>query len=115
MVLAKCNNLDILLWLLRQRQRFRVEGLSMLPLLLPGDEVLVDKRAYRRSLPCVEDVVVLRSPIQPNLLLIKRVILVSPNKGCFVQGDNQSQSTDSRTFGWVGTELIIGRVTSRFM
>ena len=34
---------------------------------------------------------------------------------CFVQGDNPSYSRDSRRFGWVETELILGRVTSRFM
>ncbi|HEY9738578.1 MAG TPA: S24/S26 family peptidase, partial [Trichocoleus sp.] len=38
---------DLLLWLLRQRLRLRVVGRSMLPLLRPGEEVLVDLWAYR--------------------------------------------------------------------
>ncbi|MGK7877560.1 MAG: nickel-type superoxide dismutase maturation protease [Xenococcaceae cyanobacterium] len=109
------NVVDILLWLLRQRQRFRVEGISMLPLLQPGDEVLVNRRAYRRMLPSVEDVVVVWSPEQPDIRLIKRVISIHQSGACFLQGDNPSRSRDSRTFGWVEPHLILGRVTSRFL
>ncbi len=108
------NFWDILLWLLRRRKRFRVVGVSMLPLLLPGDEVLVEQWAYRRSRPCLEDLVVIRSPQQPEIRLIKRVIAVNQSGACFVQGDNPSQSTDSRVFGWVEPQLILGRVSSRF-
>ncbi len=108
------NFWDILLWLLRQRQRFRVVGISMLPLLLPGDEVLVDRCAYRRALPASDDVVVIISPDRPDIRLIKRVVAVHQNGACFVQGDNPSQSTDSRVFGWVEPHFILGRVTSRF-
>ncbi|NJR38642.1 MAG: nickel-type superoxide dismutase maturation protease [Leptolyngbyaceae cyanobacterium CSU_1_4] len=109
------NVLDVLLWLLRQRQRFRVEGVSMLPLLLPGEEVLVDRRAYWRSPPAREDLIVVRSPDQPSFRLIKRVVLTRQDGACFVQGDNPSQSTDSRVFGWVEPLFILGRVTSRFL
>ncbi|NET60122.1 MAG: signal peptidase I, partial [Symploca sp. SIO2E6] len=80
------NFWDLLLWLLRQRQRFRVAGVSMLPLLLPGDEVLVDQWAYRHSLPASEDVVVIRHPEHKDMRLIKRVIAVRQNGACFVQG-----------------------------
>ncbi len=109
------NVVDILLWLLRQRQRFRVEGISMLPWLQPGDEVLVNRRAYRRTLPSVEDVVVVWSPEQPDIRLIKRVISIDQSGACFLQGDNPSRSRDSRRFGWVEPHLILGRVTSRFL
>lgn len=87
----------------------------MLPLLQPGDEVLVNQRAYRRLHPSVADVVVVQSPEQPDLRLIKRVISIHPSGACFVQGDNSSHSTDSRIFGWVEPHLILGCVTSRFL
>lgn len=109
------NLVDILLWLLRQRQRFRVEGISMLPVLQPGDEVLVDRRAYRYERPSINDVVVIWSPQQPDLRLIKRVISIDQSGACFVQGDNRSCSTDSWSFGWVEPQCLVGRVTSRFL
>ena len=37
---------EFVLWLLGRRQRLRVVGNSMLPLLRPDDEVLIDPRAY---------------------------------------------------------------------
>lgn len=109
------NVVDIVLWLLRRRSRFQVKGLSMSPWLQPGDEVLVNQKAYLRSHPSIYDVVVICHPDQPHLRLIKRVISLNEKGACFVQGDNFLQSTDSRTFGWVEPHLIIGCVTSRFL
>ena len=57
----------------------------MLPLLLPGDEVLVDPQAYRRSRPFVEDLVVLRSPSQWDLCLIKRVKSINQSGDCRIK------------------------------
>lgn len=105
---------EILLWLLRLRRRFRVTGASMLPLLKPGDEVLIDPRAYRRQRPLVGDIVVLFHPQEPEQKIIKRVVEVCVDGRYRVQGDNTAASTDSRHFGLVGEELIIGRVTGRF-
>ena len=112
--LRSSNFLDILLWLFKQRQRFRVEGLSMLPLLSPGDEVLVNQYAYQRKSPRVNDIVVIFRPDQLEMRLIKRIIALRQNGDCFVQGDNASHSTDSRSFGWISSRLIFGQVTSRF-
>ena len=86
----------------------------MLPILLPGDEVFVDPNAYQRSPPTPGDAIALVSPDDSKIRLIKRVVSVRDNGTCFVLGDNPSQSTDSRVFGWVEPHLILGRVTCRF-
>ena len=103
---------ELLLWLLRRRQRFRVTGESMVPLLKPGDEVLIDAKAYAQHPPCINDIVVAQHPYQ-DIKLIKRVIALEDGR-CFLKGDNALESTDSRAFGAVQPEQILGRVTSRF-
>jgi len=105
---------DLLLWLLRLRRRFRVAGNSMMPLLKPGDELLIDPKAYRRKSPCPGDIVVARHPYRTDLKLVKRVISVFEDGRCYLRGDNPLESTDSDAFGSMPLELIIGRVTSRF-
>ncbi|MGF1478117.1 MAG: nickel-type superoxide dismutase maturation protease [Cyanophyceae cyanobacterium] len=104
---------DLLLWLLRRRQRFRITGMSMFPLLKPGDEVLLDPQAYRKQPPTINDLVVAQHPQQPQLRLIKRVVAVLED-GCYLKGDNSLESTDSRSFGAVSCKQVLGRVTCRF-
>jgi nickel-type superoxide dismutase maturation protease len=86
----------------------------MATLLEPGDEVLVDPRAYRQKPPRPGDLVVARHPYRTDLLLIKRVARVLENGYCALEGDNPAESTDSRAFGSLSPERILGRVTSRF-
>jgi nickel-type superoxide dismutase maturation protease len=105
---------ELLLWLLRLRRRFRVTGASMTPLLEAGDEVLIDPRAYRRRPPRPGDVVVAQHPYRRGLLLVKRVAKVGENGHCLLEGENQSESTDSRSFGSLPPDYILGQVTSRF-
>lgn len=105
---------EYVLWLLRQRRRFRVSGPSMLPLLQPGEEVLIDPLAYVDRHPSLGDVVVAEHPKRPNLRLVKRVIAVLDTGDCLLVGDNPDASTDSRNFGAVSQRNILGKVTSRF-
>ncbi|MGJ3251302.1 MAG: nickel-type superoxide dismutase maturation protease [Elainellaceae cyanobacterium] len=113
--LATVNWRDVLLWLLRRRQRFRVTGISMVPLLRPDEEVLVDLNAYRHASPRLGDIVVAEHPHRPGFRLIKRIVSIDGDHGYyFLEGDNRSESTDSRTFGSVSAAHIIGQVTSRF-
>ena len=108
---------EFLLWLLRRRYRYRVSGSSMLPMLQPGDEVLVDKRAYRKTGPQPGDLVVARHPYQKDVRLVKQVVSVDGDGRCQLEGTNPLgviESSDSRAFGPVSPEKIIGRVTSRF-
>jgi nickel-type superoxide dismutase maturation protease len=104
---------DLGRWLLRQRQRFRVAGLSMQPLLHPGEEVLINPQAYRTALPQPGDLVVAEHPHQPGLKLIKWVVSVEPG-GCFLKGLNETASTDSRSFGLVPPQKLLGQVVCRF-
>lgn len=111
--LPNCSVWEIILWLLKQKKRFRVSGESMLPLLQAGEEVLIDIAAYKQKLPEIGDLVVARHPNRPDLIMIKRVTEIN-EKGYFLTGDNYNFSTDSRSFGVVKLEHIVGKVTSRF-
>lgn len=86
----------------------------MLPLLQAGDLVLVDFKAYRDRPPQAGDLVVAQHPQKANLRLIKRVTLVF-DESCFLEGDNRLESTDSRSFGCVPFELLLGSVTSHLL
>lgn len=105
---------EFLLWLFRRRRRFRITGNSMLPLLKPGDEVLLNPRAYHLTPPQPGDIVVVRHPFQPELQLVKRVIRTLANEQYYLEGDNPAESSDSRSFGPVRLEQILGQITSRF-
>ena len=87
----------------------------MVPLLQPGDEVLIDPRAYLRDSPSPGDIVVARHPYRTDLRVVKRVASVLENGNCELEGDNRSESTDSRYFGPIPPQRILGRVTSRFV
>ena len=99
--------------LLKMRQRACITGSSMTPAFFPGEEVLYDPKAYQRRLPEVGDVVV---AIHPNTTqkIIKRVTSVLEDGSCFLTGDNQEASTDSRSFGFVSLKHILGKVICKF-
>jgi len=89
--------------------RFRVDDRSMEPILAPGDYVLVNRWSYKLHDPAKGDLVVVRDPQAPSQFLVKRIADVSVS-GAFVVGDNASLSRDSRAFGPVPRDLIVGRV-----
>lgn len=83
-----------------------VSGLSMIPTLAPGERLLV-----RLDGPIVlGDIVVFK---RANQFDVKRVIRIEPD-GVFVQGDNVQVSTDSRTYGLIPHDNVLGSVTYRF-
>ena len=112
--LKKSGWREFMLWLLRRRRRFRVTGNSMLPLLQPGEEVLIDPGAYRSRPPLPGEIVVAQHPYRSEVRLIKRVTSVVGDNQYVLKGDNPAGSTDSRAFGPITEHNIIGRVTSRF-
>lgn len=89
--------------------RFRVSDRSMEPGLSPGDYVLVNRWAYALARPEPGDLVVLRDPIATDRFLVKRVADVTAT-GVVVVGDNEASSRDSRAFGPVTHEAIVGKV-----
>jgi nickel-type superoxide dismutase maturation protease len=94
--------------------RYRVEGESMAPALSPGERVFVNRAVYWFSRPRPGDRVVVRDPRQPDRLLLKRIDRPDGSGGWLVLGDNPHASTDSRQFGPVGRELILGKVWFRY-
>ena len=93
--------------------RFVVEGESMAPSVSPGERVFVNRAAYWFRSPRAGDLVVLRDPRRPERLLIKRIDGTHGNS-FEVAGDSPDASTDSRAFGPVPADLIIGKVWFRY-
>jgi len=81
----------------------------MEPTLATGDYVLVNRWSYKVGRPAKGDLVVLRDPESPARYLVKRIADVGVS-GAYVVGDNAPLSRDSRAFGPVPEDLIVGRV-----
>ena len=111
--LPETNLLTLCLWLLRRRRRLKIVGNSMLPLLQPGEEILMDINAYKQAKPKINDIVVAIQP-RDRITIVKRVKQITPDGKYFLVGDNPSQSTDSRHWGTVSHQDILGKVTNRF-
>ena len=85
----------------------------MQPTLLPGDMVLVDPRAFRMSGPLVGDIVLARHPYERDVSIIKRVADITLEGRLVLHSDNPRVGSDSRQFGTISQERLIGRVTCR--
>lgn len=81
----------------------------MLPALLPGDLVLADPRALRRSGPQVGDIVVAQHPFKKGVRLIKRVASIESGR-VRLSGDNPAESTDSRGLGLFSVTELVAKV-----
>ncbi len=94
-------------WLAGRRRRVRVAGDSMLPTLAEGQFVLVDAS---RS-PDVGQLTVANHPTRPDLLVVKRVTAIAADGRVELGSDNPAAGTDSRTWGPLSPDSIIGTVT----
>lgn len=89
--------------------KFTVSGNSMLPTLKEGQDVLSFNWAYLGKKPKVGDIVVIK---QDGKEMVKRVQKVDGRR-IFVEGDNKEESTDSRYFGPISRDQIVGKVGYR--
>ena len=102
---------DLLLFFLGRRRLFQVEGNSMLPSFPPGQRLLVKMLPQSGKSPSPGSVVICRHPNDTNLVLTKRV-WQSNGDWLELRGDNPEASTDSRQFGKVPLNSVIGVVTA---
>ncbi|MDR1143916.1 MAG: signal peptidase I [Spirochaetaceae bacterium] len=97
------------------------QGRSMLPTLQPGSVLVVNKAAYgfrvplldvyllRWSVPRSGDMVVFYTPLGERA--VKRCFYV--NEGAFfARGDNDLESFDSRSYGLIPVDHILGKVVA---
>lgn len=81
----------------------------MQPTIKDGTAVLVNRLAYLLKKPKIGDIVVLKR----QKYIIKRIAAINPSadgEQVFVIGDNKKESNDSRHFGWIGKDNILGKV-----
>jgi nickel-type superoxide dismutase maturation protease len=102
---------DLLALFLFRRRHMRVDGFSMAPTLLPGDLVLITPMQAEATLPALGSIVVARHPGRSSTRIIKRLAEIQAGR-LVLLGDNPGASTDSRQFGAVPRQLLIGVVTS---
>ncbi|GAA5010103.1 nickel-type superoxide dismutase maturation protease [Kitasatospora paranensis] len=86
-----------------------VAGPSMRPTLRDGDQVVVRYGARIRP----GAVVVVRHPLRQDLLVVKRAA-ERRRGGWWLLSDNPLVTTDSREFGVVPDDLVLGRVLLRY-
>lgn len=85
--------------------RVAVTGQSMIPTLAPGEWLLV-----RRNVPPRPGAVVVVAV--DGRRVVKRLTRITAD-GYWVEGDNAAVSTDSRTYGAVPRDAILGEVRWR--
>ena len=92
------------------RQHLRVVGNSMEGTISEGDLVIFKTRNLNLE---IGDIVVAFHPKIKSKLIIKRIYKIYQNK-FDLRGDNPLSSTDSREWGLIKLDLIIGKVEKIF-
>lgn len=78
-----------------------------------GEKVLVNRFAYLFSDPLPGEVVAFEDPRERGKILLKRIDK-QRNSKYFMIGINEKSSRDSRRFGMVGKNKILGKVLLRY-
>jgi nickel-type superoxide dismutase maturation protease len=82
----------------------------MEPTLRAGDWIVVSRLSRP---PRVGEIVLARDPRDRERLMLKRVASVADG-ACTLLGDRPDESTDSRAFGPVQLEYVLGRALFRY-
>jgi len=90
--------------------KFKIIGHSMTPGIKNGEKVLVSSIFYWFKNPQIGDIVAV---IRDGKVFVKRITKTNENK-YFLEGDNKKDSLDSRKFGFIAKEKIIGKVFYKF-
>lgn len=100
---------EVLALAVRRRQLHRVHGHSMQPALVEGSLVVM------KAVPAREirlgDIVLVRHPYR-GVHLVKRVAAKDRDGRLWVMGDADDGSTDSRSFGAISPDRLLGRATA---
>ena len=106
--LKKSGWLETAFLLVGYLERYRVDGDSMTPTLVPGDMVVVDPNGTLYE----GDIVVARHPYRRDVVMIKRIGKMEDDGQFFLISDNPEGSKDSRTFGAVPLNCIKGKAVA---
>ena len=87
----------------------KVAGNSMSPTINDLDIVLYERTKKIDT----GDIILLEHPYMQSVKIVKRVVKIEMDGRLTLAGDNPVESTDSRAFGTVSLESIIGKVTSK--
>ena len=83
----------------------------MEPIFKAGEHVIINRLAYLFSQPRLEDTVAVR---HRDKILLKKIKKVISRSQYFVIGLNKTNSTDSRTFGPIEKNQIVGKVLTKY-
>jgi len=81
----------------------------MAPSLREGARVFVTTFGRKR----VGDIIVFPHPRYPGMHTIKRIVSVEEN-GLIVEGDNLARTTDSRHYGMISKDIVIGKIQFQY-
>jgi hypothetical protein len=86
----------------------------MEPIFMEGENVVVNTWSYLLGSPKVGDVVAVKNPLKEQEILLKRIEKILPGNKFFLVGANKKDSFDSRNFGPVDREFILGKVLLKY-
>ena len=86
----------------------------MEPVFKDGDQVVINRLTYVFSRPKPEDIVTIQHPHDRRKILLKKIEKLNSDNTYFVVGENKSDSEDSRFFGKINKEGILGKFWFRY-